>query len=250
ASSPSQEVAGTQIALQKLTESDLRDLGLGAAVTSDPAPSVSNSETAAASPADALPQASGAVAITGTVVDSDELGDGNAATGLVSASWSVDLPFSRDSGVPVVSINGIPIESLDEIDDALRASTDPGEQTEVQVAFGVPSPDGNGVREQITSLPVVYTTALADGTTFETRDVSGKWTTTISSISPLASTDLRAGDVLVAYIPTSSFIGGQPSLQSVLDTELGKGVTQFNFAVMRNGEMWVGSLSVNPEATE
>jgi len=72
--------------------------------------------------------------------------------------------------------------------------------------------------------------------------VNGDWRTTVASITD-TTTDLKVGDQIVAYVPTSETIEDQASLRNILERELATGTKQFNFAVSREGSMWVVTMT-------
>ncbi|MEM9248698.1 MAG: protein kinase [Pseudomonadota bacterium] len=167
----------------------------------------------------------------------------------VLSQWGIDLPFSTDSDVPLVSVNGIAVDALSQIDAVLRTSRTLGNETEVSVRFGVRDPSGGGVLEQTIALPVIQRTALLNGMAFETRFSNGTWRTRLTSVAGGTETDMAPGDEIVGFMPTNTLIDTRTSLADVMRTEIDKGTTAFVFAVRRDGDMWVSGFDYDPAAT-
>jgi len=159
------------------------------------------------------------------------------------SNWSVELPFTAASNAPVVRVNGRDIASLEDVDDAIRQTVAFDGQPEVTVAFGLADPVRGTVSEMVLSLPVVQRTALLNGMYFETRHTGEAWATTLVDMPLDTASDFQIGDRVAAYIPDSRFIDGRTSLRDTIEAEVARGVTSFNFAVERGGQMWITSLA-------
>ena len=106
-----------------------------------------------------------------------------------------------------------------------------------------------GPSDQFWFLPVVQQLTLADGTQFETVFSGAGWRTTVSELAAGQIGGLKVGDVVTSYIPASEAIDGRDTLTNILTRESENGVSQFTFAVQRDGSLWVASLAY-PGATE
>ncbi|MEM1429684.1 MAG: protein kinase [Pseudomonadota bacterium] len=168
---------------------------------------------------------------------------GSQAIAAVQSLWSVELPFALDSGVPVTSVNGIQISALSEIEPILRKAVVLNGKTELPVAFGVRDPVTGLEQEQVIVLPVVQTTALLNGMTFETRFDGEAWATVLVSLPPDSTLDLKPGDQLVAHLDSDRMIDGQTTLADILREEGARGTTSYSFAVQRDGQMWVSGFN-------
>ena len=73
----------------------------------------------------------------------------------------------------------------------------------------------------------------------QTRD---GWTTTVTE-APRGS-NFKVGDVVVSYAATWEDLDGPNTLETILERDLGKGLTSFSFAVERNGEIWVEAFNL------
>ncbi|MEM0934697.1 MAG: protein kinase [Pseudomonadota bacterium] len=166
----------------------------------------------------------------------------NQSNSLVQSLWSVDLPFELDSGVPVVSVNGVEINALTEIEPILREIVSLSGQTEIPVAFGVRDPSTGREQEQVIVLPIIQKTQLMNGMVFETRFDGDVWKTLLVSLPGDSQTDLQPGDHLVAHLGTDLMIDGQTSLADALQAATAEGATSHSFAVQRNGQMWVSGF--------
>ncbi len=164
---------------------------------------------------------------------------------VVRAQWGVDLPFPSDSDVTVVSVNGIEISSLAEVGEAVRRTRHLGEETEIPITFGMRNDISGTIEEQAVVLPVVQTTALMNGMTFESRFSQGAWRTTLASLPGDSQTDMKPGDEIIGFVPTNTLIDRRTALSDLVQAEVAKGTTTFSFSVRRDGEMWVAGFEYN-----
>ncbi|MEP5760765.1 MAG: hypothetical protein ABJ327_15935, partial [Litoreibacter sp.] len=185
--------------------------------------------------------------------------------GAVVVGWSVGLPFtgSEDSpttideiaqvapewaeaGLEVVSVNDTPIADIADADYIVSGSIGDDAGEFVSVNFGVKSANGDIVQYE-TNLPVTYQTKLTNGMSFESKTVGDEWQTFVASLPAGDEGEIRVGDQIVAYIPTSERISEAKSMQQIINREVENDVTQFSFAVVRDGQMWVASLNYSTE---
>lgn len=185
----------------------------------------------------------------------------------VLTAWSVELPFAAsnsssrviasvapvapiwvDEGVQIDTVNGNFIPNIDSIDDVLRATVELGDETLLDVEFGVTDENTGGVVQQSWRLPIIQKTALLNGISFETRLVDGEWITTVTQAPAAVSGELKVGDQLIAYMRTSEPIDQRTSVKSIMDREIADGTSQFSFAVSREGTMWIASLEYGENA--
>lgn len=185
---------------------------------------------------------------------------------LVLSAWSVDLPFAGsssssrvigevaavapvwvDTGVEIDSVNGSPIESINDIGEILRNSVELNDEDQIAIAFGVKDGSTGDVVEQRWSVPIVQQTALLNGIGFETRLIDGTWQTVVTSAPDDVSGELQVGDTLIAYMATGERIEGRMSLKEIMDREIANGTSQFSFAVNRAGNMWIAALEYADE---
>ncbi|MDP5361795.1 MAG: serine/threonine protein kinase, partial [Paracoccaceae bacterium] len=181
----------------------------------------------------------------------------------VMATWTVQLPFvaagARSNiiavagpvspvwvqpGLVITGVNGVPVDAISDIPDALRAQTaGPELSPTVQVNFQTRNPASGEVAEHGWILPVVQQVELLDGSRFETVYVGGDWKTTVAELAEGQDGGLQLGDVISSYIPTSESVDGPDTLMKILDREIENGTEQFMFAVQREGSLWVASLA-------
>ena len=89
---------------------------------------------------------------------------------------------------------------------------------------------------------------LSNGLVFETRLKGDAWVTRAASVPHNLNGDLRAGDVIVAYLPTSERLQARFSVAAILQREIRAGQEKFSFAVLRDGSTWVASFGVSSGA--
>jgi hypothetical protein len=149
-------------------------------------------------------------------------------------------------GQRVLSVNGFPLGSLADFQRVVDATSDYAIGDSVRVAFGVEDPVTGITSVRNVVLPAVQSTMLLNGIRFETvRDGDG-WATFVSEASGQEQSELQTGDRIVAHMPSNDMIDQQDALQTVLQRELEAGSTQINFAVNRNGDMWLVSMPFGP----
>lgn len=187
-------------------------------------------------------------------------------TFFVQTAWTPELPFSAsadqpnvigepaavaplwvEEGVIIQSVNGIAIESIDDIPMVLRENVDLADDTNVSVSFGIET-DGVASTEDW-SMPVRQEFRLLNGVGFAARPDGDAWTTFVTQIPQGVETELKLGDSLIAYIPNSQRIETRTALKDLFDNEIEAGTTQFSFAVNRDNSIWVAGLEfvANPE---
>ncbi len=210
----------------------------------------------------ATPDAIAAVG-TGPEVDIAAITPGNELpTADVAKRWAVLLPFDAASaesntigqvgavspvwvseGLMITSVNGIPIENIAEISAILRNTVSPAPTDTIEVTFGTLDPASGATGAHSWRLQVVDEIALSSGVRFQTTRSGSDWQTSVVAVPADAAGDLRIGDVMTSYIPTSENIAQRESLFDILNREIDNGTEQFMFAVQREGSMWVASLS-------
>ncbi len=145
-------------------------------------------------------------------------------------------------GQRVVSVNGYPLESLNDFHRVVDATTDYSAGDSVDVTLGIEDPQTGATVVETVELPAVQQTMLLNGVSFETVRDGESWSTVVTAGNGVGESDLQAGDRIVAFMPTNELMDQEASLATVLSRELEAGATQFNFAVERGGDMWVVSM--------
>ncbi len=151
-------------------------------------------------------------------------------------------------GLRVVSINGFPIDTLNDFQRVVTATSDPSAGDSIAVTFGLAEPATGKTFVRSVDVPVTHQTMLLNGVSFETVQRDGVWVTTVTNGAGQGEADLRTGDELIAFMPANEMIDGQDALPDMLKREILSGTTLFNFAVKRNGEMWLVSMSYKAAA--
>lgn len=179
----------------------------------------------------------------------------------VMAKWQLELPFSGDNANPgaiaqvsdtapswasedsrVLSVNGTAITSLKDIPAIVLAGGSEGAPS-VDVTFGVLDQTTQTVSDRLLTVPVVRDIALLNGLSFRSAFVDGTWITTVSQVPEGSS--LSVGDVIVAHMADSQRIDGPDTLEKILRTQNADETQTFSFAVQRDGNMWVESLTLS-----
>ena len=202
---------------------------------------------------------------TGPDVEIDAVAPGNELPApVVDSNWAVQLPFEAEApgsavigsaamiapvwvrpGIEINSVNGTEVGSIDQIASMLRNAEGefPGETMEL--TFGYRDPANDAAAEGSWVVPVVQETVLRNGVVFNTSFDGSDWVTTVAEIPADVTTDLRVGDELTLYIPTSENIETRDIIAAIVAREAVSGTEQMMFAVQREGSMWVASLNLD-----
>ncbi len=220
----------------------------------------------ASTPEVALPAIPDAVAAIGSGLVVDEIAavvPGNELTpSEVTTNWSVQLPFEADplspnrvgqvafispiwvrEGLVITTVNGTPVDTINDIPRVLRGTTAPGDADQIEVVFGTLDPASGVTEGQSWVVPVVQETALANGLRFETVFNGTDWRTSVTEVPEGLAGGLQVGDVLLSSITTSENITGRDTIAEIFERELSDGSGQFAFEVQRGDGRWVAPLS-------
>lgn len=186
----------------------------------------------------------------------------------VTGSWTVQLPFTAageqsnivaeagpispvwvEPGLVIVAVNGIGIDAISDIPEALRQQIGDGEVAPtIPVAFNTIKPSTGDFVQYNWVVPVVQNVTLVDGTAFQTAFSGTGWTTTVVALDQVEQGGLEVGDVITSYISTGETIDQRDSIMNIFERELADGTEQFSFAVQRDGGLWVASHTVSGAA--
>ena len=186
----------------------------------------------------------------------------DVANGLTSG-WTVQLPFVAagvtsniiaeagpvspvwvQPGLVITNVNGTSVESITQIAGVLRQQTNADELAPtIPVTFGTLNPSSGEAVDHQWVLPVVQELTLSNGTTFRTVFSGSDWVTAVSALPFREAGGLELGDIIRSFIPTSEIVNERDTLLSIFTRELENGTDQFQFAVQRDGSLWVASLT-------
>ncbi len=161
-------------------------------------------------------------------------------------SVDASAPEWLESGSKILSVNGLPVISFSEVQQVVKLQPGFGLGASVKATLGIETPDGQTLVRSL-DVPTVQETILLTGERFRTAQVDGAWVTTVIESPTDADEALRTGDIVVAFMPSSELIDTPLALQTILAREIAAGAPKFNFAVKRDGEMWLVSTT-NVEA--
>lgn len=187
----------------------------------------------------------------------------------VMSGWAVDLPFSTSAAAPtlvfgtfenapdwmqrgqsIATVNGIEVASLEEIRAAIRSVGPPDGAGAWSAVFGIRDAGSADITLREARIAGVRQVALLNGLKVKTIAEGGVWRAVVTE-SPFDADDaLQTGDEIAGFIPTSETLDGPASLVQILDRELAAGRTSFEFAVNRDGDLWVVSMIYSPDAVQ
>ncbi|MEO0915415.1 MAG: protein kinase [Pseudomonadota bacterium] len=143
----------------------------------------------------------------------------------------------------IVSVNGQPVTTNDEITAMLQDAAPKGNATGYDVTIGVDSGLNTAVTERTLTIGKEQHTLLVNGLSFVSRESGGSWITEVASV-PSGTTNFRVGDTLVSYVSTWEDLNGPDTLKAILDREMANGTSSFSFAVSRDGEIWIEAFNL------
>ncbi len=142
----------------------------------------------------------------------------------------------------IVSVNGQPITTNDQITTSLQAAAATENAGTFNVSLGIDAGVDGAVSERTLALATELHTDLQNGLSFVSRQTGSVWTTQVSSI-PNAS-NFQVGDTIMSYILTWENVDGPSSMKTILDRELANGTSNFSFAVNRGSEIWIADFDL------
>lgn len=164
--------------------------------------------------------------------------------------WSPGVVISVDDNAPswltqsarIVSVNGQPVASNEEITAAFEEVVPQDDAQTFDVTIGVDAGLNTAVTERTLTVGKEQHTLLLNGLSFVSRQIDSGWITEVASV-PGAS-NFQVGDTLVSYVSTWEDITGPDTLETILNRELANGTNSFSFAVSRGGEIWIEAFNL------
>ncbi len=160
----------------------------------------------------------------------------------VISSAGIVAPVWAKPGTEIVAVNNVEVGQMSDIQSVLSGLVTSDDIGSIPTSFVVKAEGETVVSINPWTVPVNYETVLSDGTAFETSKVGDTWQTRVAAVSETAG-ELQVGDVIVAYVPTSEPVTDHTVLQDILEREATNGTKQMNFAVTRDGSMWVVAMT-------
>ena len=164
------------------------------------------------------------------------------------ASVDGELAKVLNPGDRLVSVNGVPITSLDDVPVVVSANSNIVVGETVTLALGVEDGATGEASKRDIELPALQETLLLNGARFQTNKDGDSWATVVTSGTGQETSDLQPGDHIIALMPNNELIDKQESFPQMLERELEAGTRQFNFAVNRDGEMWLTTMQYAGDA--
>lgn len=164
--------------------------------------------------------------------------------------WSPGVVISVGENAPswltqsarIVSVNGQPVASNEEITAAFEELVPQDDALTFDVTIGVDAGLNTAVTERTLTVGKEQHTLLLNGLSFVSRQIDSGWITEVAAV-PGAS-NFQVGDTLVSYVSTWEDITGPDTLETILNRELANGTNSFSFAVSRGGEIWIEAFNL------
>lgn len=172
--------------------------------------------------------------------------DDGDATRIAAVASGADDWMAK--GQRIVDVNGAPLRNLSEISDLLQARTasaiSSGESA-ISAILGVEAyPGAEIIRKQV-ELRIVPQISVADGTTLQIVPTKDGVRPMVTAIADGIETELRVADVIEMYIARNEQMEVGEDIGEMLMGEIATGTRLFNFAVTREGSIWLASLDLD-----
>ncbi|MDA9865143.1 serine/threonine protein kinase [bacterium] len=163
---------------------------------------------------------------------------------------SVEGPLAEhlQPGFRLISVNGLPVQSLNNLQRSVEVGSDQSVGSTVQVTLEIEDPAQGNTFERSVALPVVERTTLLNGVSFETTIDDGSWKSVVVTGIGTDQADLQTGDQIIAFMPDNELIDSEDALARALLREIQNGTAEVLFAVKRDDEMWLVTMPVATNA--
>jgi hypothetical protein len=180
--------------------------------------------------------------------------DGSALT----SKWTVELPFSKADGAPttvggitgevpdwlvpglqIVAVNGIKINSIDEIPALLQQNIGPGESSVIAANLSTVAETGATPLDQNIDLPVVHSIFLRSGAEFAVHWNAGAWQTEVVALPFDFDGVMQVGDIVIGHVSSGTRLDSPNALKDLLEAAIISGDINTSLAVEHDGQMWV-----------
>lgn len=155
---------------------------------------------------------------------------------------TVGAPEWLTDNTRIVSINGEPVTSNEQIIETLESSAAREDAERFDVALGLDVGLTGAVSDRTLTLETEQHTQLQNGLSFVSRRDGFAWKTQVTSVP--STSNFQVGDTIVSYILTWENLDGPSSLKTILDREMAKGTSNFSFAVNRGTEVWIEAFDL------
>ncbi len=164
--------------------------------------------------------------------------------------WQPGVVMSVAEGGPewlpanarILSVNGEPVANNDEIQAAMLSAVPLDTPEDADITIGFDTGLNTAVSERTLTISKEQHMLLLNGLQFVSREAGDSWITQVSQ-APSAS-NFQVGDTIVSFVSTWEDVNGPDTLETILNRELAKGTSSFNFAVSRGGEIWIETFNL------
>jgi len=170
--------------------------------------------------------------------------DGRKVLQVTQATDASVLPDWAATGAEILSVNGNSVESEDALISALLSRDLDADAGLASAVLEIRARAGLDPRMGRVTVPLWRGVTLGDGTKLSVRLDQGKWNTEVLSRETADVEGLRTGDILLRDFATKSKLAGPLDLEEVFEATTEAGETRVEFAVMRDGELASGGVSL------
>ena len=226
---------------------DIKGTGTGDGAETQPAPALifvtqsapvskSVDEPVAIPDARFIQTAAWVVDFPGALLDAD----GVLAVGELTG----DAPDWLSPGSVLQAINGVPVSNLNDWSARMDTLAEATSNGRVTIDLDVVSVDGTLATHNV-RLETTRRVTLTNGTIVDLRRKGAKWKATVVGSSQTQTDSIREGDVLLFDFTTREKLASATSFEALLAALDKDGATDVTFAIVRNGALENGSLTLN-----
>ncbi|MCV2863749.1 serine/threonine protein kinase [Albidovulum sediminicola] len=151
-------------------------------------------------------------------------------------------------GQVIVDIAGDPMRSFDDIPGLLRSKVNSARtagKTEVSTMVGIEAYPGAEIIRKPLSLAIVPEVSIGRSVQMQVVQTQDGLRPVVTAIAQDVQTDLQVGDILQMYVSKDGPIEIGGNLREIVMREIALGTRQLNFAVTRDGDGWLASLTID-----
>ena len=180
------------------------------------------------------------------------------AEGRILLDWQAVLPLALaedatlasatdrlPAGVQLVAVNGQPVTDRASADATIARVAGLSDGTRADLALTWSNVETGAEMTMDLSAAIAYRTTFDNGLEFTTRHEENGWITEVVAAPAGTNMELQIGDIIVALVPDNTRIDGGASLAEVTASALAADRDALQFAVRRNGALWIADLDLS-----
>ena len=185
--------------------------------------------------------ADGQVTMTAELIMPFHLDDTNTITDI-----SDGAPAWLETGVQLTNLNGTPILPGESFSAALRSAAVSNDGRSVMLDLALENGEADARTLGQMAAPILFETRFRENYAFATSFQGDQWVTRVTYVGSETS-GLREGDVIVGPVSSDERLTSGEALAQVISRAVESGGEAVEFAVSRDGLMWIEAIDLRPE---